>query len=229
MVINEFIEHYKWQGVDHIYIIDNGSDDNMKDIILPHMVNGYVTYYYLPQQHSQTAHYNTIYNGIKDTTKWLIVCDADEYIYHKTKDNTIKSYLDGLDYSKVESILINWKMFGSNGHKTQPESIRKSFTLRKTELAGNQKAIVNTSMTESLAVHDHNHKSRNNIIMNPDELNLNHYPIMSEEYFKKVKMTRGDVASSDAHLQTIRDMKYFSEFDHTELYDDELKKLVSNE
>jgi hypothetical protein len=49
---------------------------------------------------------------------------------------------------------------------------------------------------------------------------------MSEEYFKEVKMSRGDVNTDK--FETIRDMSYFERYDKngSEVKDEELKNLV---
>ena len=44
-----------------------------------------------------------------------------------------------------------------------------------------------------------------------DDLQLNHYRIQSMEYFRKVKMRRGDVA--DDQWESLRTMEYFKEND----------------
>ena len=222
MVIEEFIEHYLSEGVQHIYIIDNGSTDNTKDKLKKY--SKYITYYYKPKQHYQTNHYNDVYNHIKHKTKWLIVADVDEYIYNTSKNETIYDYIITLDTSKVAAIRLNWKMFGSSGYINHPESIRKSFIWRQNDLHQNTKEIVNTLLTKSLIIHTHDYKPNVEIISNPSELQLNHYAIMSEEYFRKVKMTRGDVSSIS--INNIRDMNYFNSYDFKEVMDEELKNLI---
>ena len=228
IVIDEFIKHYKWQGVEHIYLIDNGSTDNMKEILNPYIYDGYISYYYLEEQHKQIEHYNTVYNEIRYETKWLIICDADEYIYNKNKEENIATYVNSIDYNSIAYILLNWKMFGSSNYKIQPvNNIRTSFTWRKKDIHELYKSIINTKLTYKLGVHDHEYdKIINNGIKNPSELALNHYAIMSEEYFKKVKMQRGDVHHSEKKFQNIRDMNYFNAYDYKEEYDDELKNLT---
>lgn len=44
MVIQEWIEHYIWQGVSHFYIIDNGSTDNTHKVLLPYIQKGIMSY-----------------------------------------------------------------------------------------------------------------------------------------------------------------------------------------
>jgi glycosyltransferase involved in cell wall biosynthesis len=224
MVIDEFIQHYKWQGVEHIYLIDNGSTDNMVQVLASYISEGYVSYYNLPEQHKQIDHYNTVYNMIRNDTRWLIICDADEYIYNRTSGDTILSYLKNIN-DDICAVVLQWKQFGSSGHIDQPQSIRKSFVWRSPSNT-NIKSIVNTINTPALNMHTHVFLENKQQIYYPNELALNHYAIMSEEYFKKVKMNRGDASTSDAHFQTVRDMSYFSTYDHKDVLDEELKNIL---
>jgi hypothetical protein len=227
MIIDEFIQHYKWQGVEHIYLIDNDSTDNMKEVLAPYITEGYLSYYFFPEQHKQQDHYNTVYNQIKNETKWLIICDADEYIYNKKQNNTIQSYINTLS-ENVNAVVLSWKMFGSSGNVTHPESIRMSFTWRQNDIHSLYKSIVQTKNVSLIGIHDHNYIETKELIKDPPELSLNHYAIMSEEYFRKVKMTRGDVHHKDASFQNIRDMNYFNQYDFKDIEDEELKNLLNN-
>jgi hypothetical protein len=53
-------------------------------------------------------------------------------------------------------------------------------------------------------------------------LRLNHYAIQSYDWFKRVKMTRGDSTSSD--LDGFRGAEYFKRYDVNEFSDTELAK-----
>lgn len=219
MIIDEFFKHYIWQGVDHFYVIDNGSTDSTKDIIEKYPT----TYYYFPERNQQRAHYNTVYREMRDECRWLIVCDCDEYIYNKEKGKNIGDYLETLDYSRISNVELQWKMFGSSHLEKQPKSIRKSFIYRKEELE-NRKHIVNTSLTYYIGIHRHYYGLYNhNSVLSPEELALNHYRIMSKEYFDKVKMTRGD---ADV-IGKVRNSEYFKKHDHNDIKCTELKELYS--
>lgn len=228
MVINEYIEHYLWQGVEQIYFIDNGSTDDTKRKLVKYIQKGQLQYFDMPEKHKQEEHYNHIYNSVaKQECKWLIVCDVDEYIYNRSKGKNIQDYLSTLDYNKVGQVLLNWKMFGSAGFEKQPAHIRDSFVLRKNDLDENTKCIVNTDIVNLLRIHKHDFKDPSaETITRPPELALNHYAIMSKEYFSTVKMTRGDV-STMAH-ENVRDWDYFTRYDFKEVYDDELKILLKD-
>lgn len=226
MVIKEWIDHYIWQGVDHFYIIDNESTDKTKEILQYYINKNIVSYYYL-EGRQQEINYNKIFNEyIKNNCKWLLICDADEYIYNRTPQKNIKSYLQELpNKENVNAIELNWKMFGSSGFVVQPKSIRKSFTMRQNQINENTKQIVKTDNVTLLHIHKHDFKGHKNIIK-PTELALNHYAIMSNEYFEKVKMTRGDVSTYDKKINNIRNWKYFEKYDHKEVFDNELSNMI---
>ena len=56
-------------------------------------------------------------------------------------------------------------------------------------------------------------------------IKLNHYPIQSLDFFKEVKMTRGDATVEN----NIRDLNYFESYDKGTIYKDgTLKNLIEN-
>lgn len=224
LVIGEWIDHHVWQGVQHFYIIDNGSTDDTFKVLKPYIDKGLVTYYYMPSLHKQTEHYNAVYNDrARSACKWLMVIDVDEYVYNRTKGSTIASYLNGLKYNKIKSVCLRWKLFGSSGYEYQPKDIRESFLWRKPDVDKHTKHIVNTSYTTTIDIHST--KDADSEKDFPDELALNHYPIMSKEYFRTVKMTRGDAATS--YTDHVRNWEYFSRYDaDTNMLDEELSELV---
>ena len=58
-------------------------------------------------------------------------------------------------------------------------------------------------------------------------IRLNHYPIQSQEFFEKVKMTRGDVLNKN--VDNIRDKNYFDSYNKNASFkDDILKNLIEN-
>lgn len=224
MVITEFIKHYLWQGVDMIYIIDNGSTDDTFNKLEPFIEQGRVQYFYRSKPYSQIKHYKEIYGSIRQQCQWVIVCDADEYIYNRTPGKTIKDYVSNLPYDKVAAIYLKWKMFGSNGYLQQPSSIRKSFTKRARKINDHTKVISNTSHVYFLDLHNVKYNSFKKAIHEPPELALNHYAIMSLEYFRKIKMTRGDATT--IKFDSVRDENYFKKYDTNEVIDDELANLL---
>lgn len=231
MIIGEWIEHYIWQGVNHIYLIDNDSNDDYLSIIQPYIDKGYITLYSLSEQHKQADHYNTIFKEIRNEMEWLMVCDIDEYWFGVNE--TISDYIKKVS-NDVNSIRTYWTYFGSSGYIKQPKEIRKSFikctkfSEKKYNNIWNSKCIIKVSDVDTLIVHKHNFLVSENEIKENYKLRLFHYKIMSREYFSKIKMTRGDsigYPNSDT-CDTHRDLDYFNRWDFKEMVDTTLSNLV---
>jgi len=230
-----WIDHYIWQGVDKIYLIDNDSDDNPLEILQPYIDKGIVDYTFNPEKYKQVEHYKEliINKNIQNETKWLIICDSDEFFYAPNKK--LSDVLP--EFEQYDVIYSNWKLFGSNGLIYHPEDIRKSIVMREKEININIKHIVNIKKIDInyIDLHELNsHRcldwlrpidanNNNNFIIENDKIKLNHYPIQSLEFFQKVKMLRGDATCST----NVRDMNYFYEYDKNANYNDtELKDMI---
>ena len=129
-IIRDWIDHYLAEGVQHFYLIDNGSTDDTNDKIS--IYSNYITLIKDARTMTsvtQTFLFNHIYlNKIKNETEWIIICDVDEYIYARNKCVHIMDVLKKLP-PNVEKIWIPWKCFGSNGI-VQPKGVIPSFTKR---------------------------------------------------------------------------------------------------
>ena len=225
-----WLDHYIWQGVEHFYLIDNGSTDNPLRILQEYIDKNIVSYFYLPEKHNQVKHYRTVFDEkkLKEKTEWLIVCDLDEFFYgvdHKLSTK-IKSLNNYYDY-----IICNWQMFGSDGLIEQPLDIRTSITHCDNKLWKETKYIFKPKIikdSSSISIHSLVNidipKSR--IRIANKLIKLNHYPIQSLEFFKKIKMTRG--AADTKNSENIRDMTYFKKYDFRNINCEILKKLVLN-
>lgn len=228
MIIETWIKHYIWQGVDHIYLIDNDSNDNPLDILQPYIDSGYITLYQLPGKYKQMTHFKYVYEKekLQENTTWLMNIDVDEYMY--CKDCDIKKEL--YNYEKYYVIYTQWKVFGSNNLELQPKDPRISFTFRHNNLSWHSKKyLIQTKHIKLDNFHNTPHKilkiDNNKIIDLPNIFMLNHYQIMSLEYFKKVKMSRGDVDYDER--DNMRNLDYFNEINkHATFEDNDLKILV---
>ena len=65
MNLKIWLEHYLWQGVEHFYLIDNGSSDNPLSILQEYIDKEIVSYHYLPGKYKQIEYYRLIFDNIK--------------------------------------------------------------------------------------------------------------------------------------------------------------------
>ena len=203
--IKEWIEHYLNHGVEHIYLINDNSNDNYLEKIQYYIDKNIVTLYHASFSNyigRQKDMYNTYILPNMKESKWLLIVDLDEYMWSPVnKDLNVMLEQCG-HFGQVQ---VNHTLFGSNGHITQPESIVNCFTKRSsclnTEIPnGNFKYFVNSSFDfTSLNVHhatfaidDYHNDINVFIILGAEYFRFNHYCCQSLNFWKEVKCSRGD-------------------------------------
>lgn len=240
-ILKEWIEHYRFHGADHIYLINDGSTDNYLNILDPYIKEGYVTLFQCDIPHRKV---NEVYQGrqtkvymkylqpyFKDIF-WLATLDLDEFLYCPNSisiPNVLKKFED------VTQLQVNWVWFGSNNLEKQPKSVVQGFTKRafytRRDVRGDTchgpKTIVNASKIVKLNIHGHD--TTDGKIMNVSWMKdmdnslmlINHYALQSRELFFDIKSWRL-TASGDAddwHMPCQKGLDYFNRWDFNDCDD----------
>jgi hypothetical protein len=242
MILKEWIEHYKWQGIDVIVLLNNDSTDDWKSVT--DQFQGYVTVKDVPGKHVQLEAYNkTGLPFLKEQgADVLMVADLDEYYFGRDgrliKDYIKEAFATPKDSSgsKISGFTCGWSMFGSNGHEKQPASVREGFTKRWHDKAEPENGISGKStflisdLSGGRISSQHIPDVAGKLMPCPKGLQVNHYPIMSREYYNKVKKPRGDVYTK-LH-NSARDDDYFTRYDKNvveeTLLAEQIKKYKEN-
>lgn len=133
-IIEEFMDHYIDQGVDHFYFIDNSSTDDTVSKLTKY--SKFVTLKSQPivrnvdnpfEYGIQIETYKMFLGEFK--TEWLYCCDLDEFAYAKNGYSNLKDFIMR-EGEKFDQLLIPLKNFTSNKLKKQPDSVVKGFTRR---------------------------------------------------------------------------------------------------
>jgi len=234
MVLKTWMEHYLWQGVDHFYLIDNDSNDNPLSILQKYIDAGLVTYYFRPEKHQQPQHYRYVFDNenLKDKTKWLCICDIDEFFFGT--EQKLSTELDNFDNYDV--INTHSFFYGSDNLINQPEDIRTAIVHRTDDVINGVKYIFKPNcINDSSEIWIHWLVIPGTLqktylykqTFNDTKIRLNHYITQSLEYFQKVKMTRGDVSTSENEYR--RTMEVFDYFvKEATIRDDILKCIVED-
>ena len=235
MNLKVWLDHYLWQGVEHFYLIDNGSTDNPLNILQSYIDQGLVSYHYKPEKHCQVDHYRNVYDAenIKEKTTWLCICDLDEFFFGTEKKLTstlLKSF------NKFDVIYKNSHFYGSDNLIQHPKDIRASIIHRQEELGSGMKYFFKpTAINNSSEIWIHwlvesgttCKKVLNTETFDNEKIRLNHYNIQSLEYFTKVKMTRGDVNVPNNEYG--RNIECFENYQRLSIIkDDILKQLIEH-
>lgn len=220
-ILKEWIEHYKLHGIEHLYLINDGSTDGYEEIVKPYIESGYVT---LLQQTMvittyprQKVIYENLLRPLLPESKWWAILDLDEFLYCP-EDINVQNIINKHDDS-VSQLYAHWVMFGSSGHIEQPDLVVPNFLMRKNEIEQQVKSIFRGDKLVEFDVHFHKVNGRSE---HEYSLLLNHYAIQSWKFFERVKMTRGDVNLYAERVGIVRDKAYFDKYDYNEIKDDRL-------
>ena len=135
-IICDWVKYYTNLGFDKIIIYDNMSEPsieetlNIQGIYDMNQDSSHIEIIIDTVDHSNQGNvYMDCINKNKDLD-WLLLCDADEFIY--IKDGTIKDFLNTFS-NDTATILINWVVFGTSGNPTynKNKTIYEQFTKRE--------------------------------------------------------------------------------------------------
>lgn len=206
--IREWIQHYLHHGVEHFFLIDDGSTDNYLSEIQSFIDNEQIDLV-ITEWGRYFGRQREIYNcfilpRIKESEWWLIV-DLDEYVYCPNYID-LKVYLHQVN--NIGQIQIENMFFGSNAYIEQPKQIVSSFTKRKAEISnGHTKYFLKSTFDfTSLNVHHATftnpvEENENFIYLSYEYYIINHYCCQSKSFWDNIKCTRGD---SDEYRDRIK-------------------------
>jgi hypothetical protein len=141
-IIEEWIEHYIDEGATFIGIRDDHSDSgNMNKLI------GIVERQRSKHGKEVTIEVTKTTQGTKNSVvqaktmeyfahrlrksvTWIAFFDSDEYAWAPS-GGSLRDHLMSDAFKKAGIVHLPWIMFGSNGHITQPKSVRESFVCRE--------------------------------------------------------------------------------------------------
>lgn len=237
-IMKEWIEHYLYHGIEHIYLINDFSTDHFLEVLKPFIDKKVVTLYNCEINQKwvgmQDAKYNHFFQKHLCKTTWFGIFDLDEFLYSPLEVD-IKHILK--QYENESQLQINWVHFGSSNFEKQPESVvsnfihRGEYNSKKNGPNGrynSYKSIIKTDGNIQLGIHshfyNHNNSSKNISFQEEDTpLLINHYAIQSKEYWQNIKMTRGDVNYWYDQQGWERNMQLFHDMDVNDILDERLK------
>lgn len=133
--IQEWIEYHKMIGVEHFYLYDNDSTDDIS-ILQKYLDDGSLTLNRVSGQAKQMPAYNHFLQTYRDEVEWVAIIDLDEFIIPMEKatlpeqitsilDRANKKFslLDGFDISMIGGIQLCWLYYGTSFHVDPPKGL----------------------------------------------------------------------------------------------------------
>lgn len=234
--LGEWIRYHKSIGVNHFYIYDNDSDDDLLSVLTP--FGGLITYTPIHGQLRQLDAYNNALNRFANETKYLAVIDADEFLWCPNGSHKIMPVITKyLSEKSVGGLVVNWVIFGSSHFKCRPEGLvtdsyvyRSKSNFEKNCLVKticNPRKVFDFTLSHAAnylpgyyAVNEQFQKTpwARTDTTNIDNIRLNHYYSKSKEEFLQ-KRARGS-----GEVLALRNISEFDEHDKNDVFDNSLRK-----
>ncbi len=133
--IAEWLAYHKVIGVEKVYLYDNDSDDNMKDILRLFIDDGFVKYHQIHGNKMQGVAYTDALHRYGKLCKYMAFIDGDELIAKVKSGENVIGILDNFfrKYPKAGGLAVNWAMFGSSHFDDKPDGLMiENFVWRAT-------------------------------------------------------------------------------------------------
>ncbi len=118
--MEEWLCHHLAIGVDHFFLYDNGSTDELHEVLKPYADHGVVTTVFFPLRGLQRDANNHVVRFFGDTTEWIAYVDIDEFLVPEN-DESISEVM--ARYPDAEQVLVSRKEFCYSGHRTPPAGL----------------------------------------------------------------------------------------------------------
>jgi hypothetical protein len=118
--LEEWLGYHLALGVDHVFLYDNGSDDDLRQLVERHVNHGLLTLVHWPLPGGQLDAYSHALRFFGPSVDWLAFIDVDEFIVPLV-DEDIPTFLDR--FPDAADIRIPRVDFGFSGHRTPPDGL----------------------------------------------------------------------------------------------------------
>eukprot|EP00752_Nemacystus_decipiens_P006248 g5635.t1 len=158
----EWVAYHYAAGVDHITVYDDNSVDDTKEILQPFVKAGIVQYIpgkvehrqaqMRPLNHCLSYHvHQRKKSGGKNSPRWVLFHDSDEYLYPVDTGMTIPQALE--QHEEVCCVVVERLQYGSGGHDEMPRGLMLEEFLMHNYRGGkygngNAKVMVNLDPTQ---------------------------------------------------------------------------------
>jgi hypothetical protein len=116
----EWLVHHHLLGVQHFFIYDNNSDDDLAARLQPMIDAGLVTLRDWPQVPVFPSALIDYLARDAHRVRWIMALDADEFLCSKRGYGTLRRELKEFRHP---ALAVNWRYFGSSGHTDIPEGL----------------------------------------------------------------------------------------------------------
>lgn len=243
----EWVTYHHMVGFSKILVYDNGSDDNLVDVLAAFVQRGIVEIIDFPGECKQVAAFTDAISRVKEIARYAAFMDADEFILTCNAGESLSEVIKDIlqQHPCASGVAVGWMMFGSSHHKTKPDGLVTDVYRYRAcaDYMRNIKTIGNPRLMHSFRSPHYPHYLYDGY--NVDENgrviygSLNYHKSVSRlrinHYFTKSEAEcMAKIAKGIATVGKPRTKRIFTERDRNDVYDDtilyylpELKKKLN--
>ena len=123
--IAEWLVYHKLQGVEVVFLYDNDSTDNMREVLEPFIAEGFVVYNQIHGIGKQYEAYSDMVKRYGRLCKYMAFIDCDEFLVPMRTGDRLLDLIESA-FAKDENaggLGINWCIYGSAGYEQKPEGL----------------------------------------------------------------------------------------------------------
>ena len=118
--LEEWLCHHMAIGVDHFFLYDNDSSDDLHHLLKPYADHGIVTTVYFPMRGLQRDANNHAVRFFGATTEWLAYVDIDEFLVPE-RDEQVGTVMSR--FPNASQVLVSRREICYSGHRTPPAGL----------------------------------------------------------------------------------------------------------
>jgi hypothetical protein len=124
----EWVEFHLLMGAERVFLYDNGSTDDHREVLAPYVDEGVATVHEWPQPFLRqsgrpraliTAFEHCVHEHAGDA-RWIAFLDIDEFVFSPAGSKLGEVLRD---YEQFPGVVVNRAEFGPSGHATKPEGL----------------------------------------------------------------------------------------------------------
>jgi hypothetical protein len=155
--LSEWLAYHRALGVEHFFIYDNGSTDELHQVIEPWVNHGLVTLVHWPLPGGQIDAYSHALRFYGPSLAWLAFFDVDEFVVPLVDDDIPAVLARFPDAAEVRIPRVD---FGFSGHRTPPAALTIEAYTEVADVFGRDpakpprvKAVVQPGSVSAVGIH----------------------------------------------------------------------------
>jgi hypothetical protein len=131
--LREWVAFHRVVGVERFYLYNNRSSDRHLEALAPYLNEGVVSVREWPAFPGQMTAFEDCIKRHRNESRWIAFIDLDEFLFSPTGQPVAEVLRQ---FEQFPGVVVNWAMYGPNGHDSRPQGLVTESYRRRTYETG---------------------------------------------------------------------------------------------